>query len=409
MNKAETRFRLYAVLSVFVLLVVLLGVINGINFTMAATDADEITQRIASGKGEFGKHSEQLYFSQQNANGQPTAPMGPMGPMGPDSPEINNSVRYFTVSFTENGNAVIVSHRISAVDEEGSIEWASSLLGGSTGWTRGTYRYRVYAQGDKTFVTVIDQGRELLSAYRILIFSICGTVIGVLLSYAVLRLVGRKLFAPLAEADRKQKKFISNAEKEFKLPLTVINADTELLEKEIGPSEHTRSIHRQVSKMDSLVRSLASLSIFDEQDMARTSFSLSDLLNEALDRYSDRFTERNLTVLRDIADDVLIVGEPEAMGQAIHELMENALKYSRGNVEVRLTHERERIRLTISNPTELPNGSVDQVFDRFSVLSNAPAGNTGLGLSYVKDVALAHNGRVSARVADGAFTLQLDL
>ena len=74
MIKAETRFRLYAVLSVFVLLVVLLGVINGINFTMAATDADEITQRIASGKGEFGKHGEQLYFGQQNANGQPTAP-----------------------------------------------------------------------------------------------------------------------------------------------------------------------------------------------------------------------------------------------------------------------------------------------------------------------------------------------
>ena len=406
MNKAERKFRLYAVLSVFVLLVVLLGVINGINFTMAANDADEVTRIIASGKGEFDKRSDALFFVPQT-DGQTQGV--PMGPMGPDSPEINHSVRYFTVSFSEKGKASIVAHKISAVDEDGAIEWASSLRGGSTGWTRGTYRYRVYTQGDKTFVTVIDQGRELLSAYRILIFSVCGTVIGVLLSWSVLRLVGKRLFAPLEEADRKQKKFISNAEKEFKLPLTIINADTELLEKESGPSEHTRSIHRQVGKMDALVRSLSSLSIFDDTEMTRTAFSLSDLLNENLDRSEDRFSERGIALTRDVADDVRLIGEPEAMDQVIRELIENALKYARDSAAFRLSHESERVRLTVSNPTELPNGSVDQVFDRFSVLPNAPSGNAGLGLAYVKDIVRAHSGRAGAKVVDGVFTLQIDL
>ena len=406
MNKAEKKFLLYAVLAVFVLLAVLLGVINGISFTMAASDADEITKMIASGRGEFGKRNDVLFFDPQNAAPGQGAPMGPMGP---DSPEVNHSVRYFTVSFTEKGKATLVSYKISAVDESGAVDWASSLLGGNTGWTRGTYRYRVYEQGDKTFVTVIDQGRELLSAYRILIFSVCGTAVGVLLSYFILRLVGKKLFAPLEEADRKQKKFIANAEKEFKLPLTVIRADTELLEKENGSSEHTRSIHRQVGKMDSLVRSLASLTIFDETEMARTAFSLSDLLNEALDRSSDRFAEHGLTLSREIAYDVRLVGEPEAMNQVICELIENALQYAIGGVTFRLVRENDRLRLKVSNPAELPDGTADQVFDRFSVLQNAPDGSAGLGLAYVKDIVLAHNGRVHAKVADGVFTLQIDL
>ena len=43
MNKAGKRFVLYALASVFVMLVVLLGIINGINFTMASEDADRLS------------------------------------------------------------------------------------------------------------------------------------------------------------------------------------------------------------------------------------------------------------------------------------------------------------------------------------------------------------------------------
>ena len=42
MNKAEKKLIRYAVAAIFVLLFVLLGTINGINFTMAAEDADQI-------------------------------------------------------------------------------------------------------------------------------------------------------------------------------------------------------------------------------------------------------------------------------------------------------------------------------------------------------------------------------
>ena len=404
MNKAEKKFTLYAVLSVFVLLAVLLGVINVIGFTMAAQDADEVTHMIASGSGRLMKQTE------RTESFEPAERPGQMGPMGPNSPELRATMRYFTFSFSENGKSKLVAFNISAVDESEAQKWAASLIsGGKTGWTRGTYRYRVYEQEGRTFVTVLDQGRELLPAYRILIFSIVGTAVGVALSWLVLRMVGKRLFAPLEEADRKQKKFIANAEKEFKLPLTVISANTELIERESGPSDQTRSINRQVRKMDALVRGLGSLTIFDDEKMTRTPFSLSELLTECLDRSAERFASRGIELFSDVEEGVTLTGEPEAMRQVVSELIENALKYSRGKASFSLKREDARIKLTASNGTELPSGQVDQVFDRFTVLSNASDGSAGLGLAYVRDIVRAHNGRVGARVIDASFVLQIDL
>ena len=401
MNKAKKKFVLYAVLAVFILLTLLLGIINAMVFTMAARDADEITEMLASGKGKFQED-------------EPPAPDGhnPMGMIGPDSPELIATVRYFTVSFKQEGEketVKLVSYNISAVSEEEAIEWARSLKNESTGWSRGVYRYRVFERGKKVYVTVIDQSREMLTAYRILVFSLVGTAAAVLLSFLILRLVGKKLFAPIEEADRKQRSFIANAEKEFKLPLTVISANTELIERDGGPTDQTRSINRQVRNMDAIVRRLSSLTIFEENDMARTEFNLSDLVEQAIDRNAERFNERRIELKTDIDKGITLYGQPEALGEIMNELIENTLKYARGDAAFRLCREGERVKLIAENKTELPDGAVDQVFDRFTVLKNAEEGSVGLGLAYVKEITAAHNGRASAAVEDGRFILRLDL
>lgn len=404
MNKAEKRFLRCAVLAVFVMLTLLLGIINAINFSMAARDADEITERIARERGAFAPDAE---LPQMPEQWEPS--FGRMGPMGPSSPEMRASVRFFTVAFDEDGSAETVSFFVSAISEEEAVSWAEDLKDETTGWTHGTYRYRVYRQNDKIFVTVIDQGRELLPAYRILIFSIGGTLLGTLLSFLVLRLVGKKLFAPIEEADRKQKQFIANAEKEFALPLTVISADAELLERENGSSDHTRSIHRQVRRLNGLVRSLGTLSVSGEKQLTRTPISLSDLLQELADRSQTRFDERAIRFDCEIEENVSLDGAPEAMQQALGELTENMLKYAAANAKITLGREKERIRLCFANDTQLPAGSYDQAFDRFTLLPNALDGSVGLGLAYVKDVVKAHNGRCKADVSDGCFRVTIDL
>lgn len=411
MNKAEKKIVWYAVAAILVLLTVLLGIINIIGFTMAAEDADRLTQRLADRSGSFGQMfiDPSGYRKGDMSKNGIMEKDGKFGPMGPDSPDINASLRYFTYSFDSDGSGRMESYQLSAVSEEEAVSWAKALAKEKTGWTHGTYRYRTYELNGRIFVTVIDCGRELLPAYRILIFSICGAILGVLLSFAVLRMVGRKLFAPIEEADLKQKKFIANAEKEFKLPLTVINADAEVLEKELGSNDQTRSIHRQIRKMNALVRNLGTLVIFDDKKMAKTLFSLSDQLKESLDRNESRFESKNLKLSVQVADNLSLKGEPEAMQQAISEIIENTMRYARSRAEFRLSGNSERIQFEVINDTELPAGSVNQVFDRFTVLDNAAEGSVGLGLAYVKDIIRAHNGRISAKVENGNFVLHIDL
>ena len=63
-----------------------------------------------------------------------------------------------------------------------------------------------------------------------------------------------------------------------------------------------------------------------------------------------------------------------------------------------------------SNDTNLPDGTLDQVFDRFTRLDNArDLPGAGLGLSHVKEIVQAHNGRAGAKAANGEFILRISL
>ncbi len=406
MRKAEKSFRRYALLAVSVLLAVLLLVINAVNFTMLSEDADEITQRIADSKGEAGKKEDReslIRWRLKSENGP-----RPMGPMGPDSPELFSSVRYFTVALPKGEDAELVAFQISAVTEEEAVSWAESLKKESTGWTRGTYRYRVYQEKDVTYVTVIDEGRELLSCYRLLVISGVGFLLCVLVVWLVLRYVGERLFAPLAEADRRQRKFIARVEQSFKLPLKLIERETESMERQYGPGEESRAIRREIRGMSELVADLGNLAVFAEEDLRLKPFSLSEALETAAKARETAFRERGIRLSLEIPAPVELDADPEAMGQVAEELLANALNYAKSWAAFRLTREGERVTLTAENDAELPDGSVDQVFDRYTTLSNHGAG-AGLGLSHVKEIIRAHHGRVSARVEEGVFRLRITL
>lgn len=409
MNKAEKKFRLYAILVIFVLLTLLLAVINGVNFTMAASDADVLTQKLADKQGSF-EHRENLPDGIQFQPDQPRNKDFGMGPMGPDSPEMNESLRYFTVAFSENGEkAETVAFHISAVTEEEAKKWASGLMKQKTGWTRGTYRYRVYKEHGTTYVTVIDQGRELLPSFRILIISAIGEVLVLVIGWFVLLAIGRKIYAPLEEADRKQKNFIANANKEFRVPLTIIDGNTELTERRYGPDDQTRSTHRQVAKMNELVDKLGSVGIFDKEKMSAAEISLSDQLAEALDRAAISFSSRGIELTSEIAPEVTVIADPEGMSKLTDELIENALKFALTKACFKLNRENGSVIIEASNDTDLPDGPADQAFDRFTTLQNAKEGGAGLGLSFVKQTVKAHNGRASASVSGGVFTIRIAL
>ena len=109
----------------------------------------------------------------------------------------------------------------------------------------------------------------------------------------ILIFVSRRLFRPLEEAEHRQQAFISEMEKDFQIPLTVLNADAELIEKEHGSSDATVSIRRQVESMTGLLRRLDSLSLVEFGEEAEA-FSLSELLLREAERAKRGIEEKGI-------------------------------------------------------------------------------------------------------------------
>lgn len=438
MDKARKKFILLSELTVMLLLAILLSVINILSFTMAAEDADNLTDSISHNQGfikgfdtaipqmpdnpdaNVPQQNDQQSENSTINNGNNTKNKkhntrpfvlneGRGGIMGPDSPDMNNSLRYFTVAFDKDDNAEIIDFRMSAVSESEAKEWASSLLDGSTGWTNTSYRYRVYIIGDKTYVTVIDQGRELWQSYRILIISVVGGAVLIVLSFFLFHFIGKKLFKPIEEADRKQKQFIARLESEFKMPLTIINADTEALEINNGENEQTKSINKQVKRMTRLVKEFGSLSVVEES-APKAKTDLSDLMTAVLENKKKAFEEKKIELTCNIAPDISYPISDETIRKIMSELISNSLKYSLTKASYSLKIHNDRISICQMNDTSLSDGSYDQIFDRFTTLENAGASaGSGLGLSYVKDAVKALNGRISAKVKNGMMIIEICL
>ena len=419
MNKARKKFILFSELAVLLLLSLLLMSINVLSFTMAAEDADRVTERIARMNGSFegtqnfpdesprpdgGELPNDEEVSQSSNSSETSAQTdkdktnkknkgdvkpfrleGGFGKFGPYSPEMESSLSYFTYSIDKDGNVEKVDLRMASVSEDEAQQWAESLQYGSVGC------------------------RELWPCYRILIISIIGGAVMILIIVLTFQLVGRKLFKPLEEADRKQKQFIARLENEFKMPLTIINADTEVLERQSEPNDQTKSIEKQVRRMTGLVKELGALSLFEEPE-SKTKLDISDLMIAMLENNRSKYEEKKIKLSFDIEPEIMVLINDNSFKEIMRELISNSLKFSVSEAKFTLTRHKDRIKLVQQNDTSLPDGSYDQIFDRFTTLENAE-GTTGagLGLSKVKSIILTNDGRLSASVKNGKMSISLYL
>ncbi|MBQ5969853.1 MAG: HAMP domain-containing histidine kinase [Clostridia bacterium] len=399
MRKVRKKFILFAMLSIFVLLTALLGILNGISFTRTAEDADRVTQMLCDGHGSFDQSPP------------PEQPQGRFGPAWRDTQPLRASIQYFTVGFKKSGDDVkFVEQHLAGLSEDDAVAWARSLKNGETGWTKTVYRYRVVSDDGRTIVTVIDQSRELLSPYRILKISIVGELAVLLIAFFVLLFVSKRLLKPLEETDRKQKRFIAELEQELRVPLTVLDAGTELTEKEHGATDVTRSMRRQIKQMAHLLRSLEALTVLEPDEHNASTFSLSDLCNQVIDTRAADFEMRGLRFTPHIAPGVTLTGDNEGMRKLLDELLENQLKFSTGHASLTLKEENNHVLLLAQNGTDLAPRNAEAVFDRFTRLENAVGhSGAGLGLSYVKDIVKAQGGRISAELKDGTFLIKINL
>lgn len=397
-KKLRRKFIAAAMISVFTVLVLILGSILIVNYESVKSTADERIELIEDNGGYFPNTQDFFAIFGFSDKGRLTQ-------------ETPFDTRYFSVKFNSSGEAVSVyTESIAAVDDETAVELAQSITGKSrTEGFYGIYRYRVSDYVNGKLVIFVDVAREIESFRSFLSACIAAGVIGILLVFGLVVFFSKIVVKPMAESYEKQKRFITDASHEIKTPLAIINSANEVVEMENGESEWTRSISNQVGRLTSLTQKLVMLSRMDEESYKpqKINFNLSDVCLDTAHSFDAVAQTKEKIYEVNICPDITYNGDEQSIIQLVSLLLDNAMKYSseKGRIAFSLTANGKNKVITVENTVdEIKKGNLNILFERFyrnDSSRSSKTGGSGIGLSVARAIVNAHGGKISAQSPDG--------
>lgn len=409
-NQFRRKFILICISSLSAVLLLIIGCVNILNYHNINKKADALLDILAENSGAFPKAYFQDKMSKPKPEnfGEPRKEPPLQQHMSPEAPF---ATRYFTVLIQAGGSiAAIDTGRIAAISTEEASQYAARLFAaGKTAGFYGQYKYRAVPVMDKTMYIFVDCSDALFTFRLFLAASILISIAAIFLVFVLLLFFSRGAVKPLAESYAKQKQFITNASHELKTPLTIIDANTEVLEMEYGESEWSRSIKNQVKRLAALTENLVLLTRMDEekQVLQMTDFSLSDAVDDAAQPFIAVAAASGKRLALDIQPGLTCRGNETAIRQLVSLLLDNAMKYSNdgGEIALRLRAAGKNKEFTFYNTvTEIDRGNLDVLFERFyraDASRSSDVKGYGIGLSVAKAIAVAHRGKITARSDDG--------
>ncbi len=417
-KKLRLRFIALTMLSLLLVLLVILGGINLVNYRNVVQQADDVLAVLAENDGSFpGRDGMQpMPFPQDDGTAAEDLKQNSdwRHDHGGLSVEAPYESRYFSVRLAEDGSVNYVDTvRIAAVDMDSAVEYAEQAL--ASGKERGfldDYRFVVTAssEGD-TLVIFLDCGRNLGTFRTFLLASVGMAAAGCLAVLLLVVLFSGRIVRPVAESYEKQKRFITDAGHEIKTPLAIIDADADVLEMDLEDenNEWLQDIRRQTKRLTELTNDLVYLSRMEEQQNSANlvDFPVSDLVSETAQGFQSRALQKEQIFNQNIQPMLTLHGDEKAIRQLTSILLDNAVKYTPegGRIDLDLEQQGRNIVLTVYNDSAspVPKESMTKLFDRFyrtDPSRSSSTGGHGIGLSIAKAVVQAHKGKITASTAD---------
>ena len=235
----------------------------------------------------------------------------------------------------------------------------------------------------------------------------------------IARIVAREM-----EILRIKSDFVSSVSHEFKTPLTSIKALTERLEtgKVTQPAKMKQYVSIISHDIDRLIRLVSNILNFSNIEEGKKVYrkeetNIAIWLKEVINNYQKESIERGVSISADIEDDLPALNiDKESMTQAIFNLLDNAVKFSKDVREIGVTvlkNESTIIMKIKDKGIGIENDEKDKIFEKFYRGKNAVKyyiKGTGLGLALVKYTVEDHNGRIDVDSEPGwstVFTITL--
>jgi two-component system phosphate regulon sensor histidine kinase PhoR len=229
----------------------------------------------------------------------------------------------------------------------------------------------------------------------------------------------------LRQLENIRRDFAANVSHELKTPITSIKGFVETLldgaMRDVADAERfLRIIARQADRLNAIIEDLLSLSRIEKEadaaDIALAVVPLRELLDTARNDCGLPAAERNVRISLECDGKARVRANAALLGQAITNLLDNAIKYSEPGGEVCLSARNGDGGVTIEVRDQgcgIADEHLPRLFERFYRVDRARSrklGGTGLGLAIVKHIVLAHRGEVTVASQLGkgsAFTIHL--
>ncbi len=392
-EKLRKKFIIATMCALTLVLTVIVGGVAIFNYHSILTTADSTLKLLQENDGRFPDemiHGEGAKMS---------------------SAELPFETRYFSVVLTEEGSVISTNTgKIAAVDSETANLFAKQVYNSTstTGFV-GQYRFIEYGKDNQIWVIFLDCGRDMNSFKRTVTMMIFVCVAGLLVVLLILIFLSSRIMKPFVENEAKQKRFITDAGHELKTPLTIINADAQVLEMDYGENEWLNDITNQTKRLADLTNELIYLSKMEEgrQESVQIDFPFSDVVQEQIDSFTALAVTKNRELTSNIEPLVTIHGDEKALGRLVTIFLDNAMKYSDegGKISVSLAKKKNAIILEVSNTCQsMSQENIEHLFDRFyrtDSSRNSSTGGYGLGLSIASAIVNAHKGKINASTKDG--------
>ena len=212
--------------------------------------------------------------------------------------------------------------------------------------------------------------------------------------------------------DAELKAAITNISHDLRTPLTAICGYLEVMKKEEKSEQmekYLEIIGGRAELMKQMTEELFRYSVIlsSDADAEIEELSVNQVLEDCIMGYYAALSEKGITPEIELCEEKVIRKvNKNALARTFNNLMNNALKYSGGDLFISLSAEGEII---FSNTAaDLTTVQVERLFDRFYTVQ-AARNSTGLGLSIARTFIEQMNGSISAELADSRLVIRIKI
>ena len=201
-----------------------------------------------------------------------------------------------------------------------------------------------------------------------------------------------------------EKQFSSDVSHELRTPITVILAQSDYALQYSDTFEEAKEslevINRHAKRMTNLINQIMELSKLERQkEIEKERINLSNIVLQLLDDYKSLLESKNLNLVYNVEKDIRIQGNKIMLERVFLNILMNAVKFTKTNIEISLTREDKTAVLKIRDDgIGISEENKKFIWERFFQVNDSrnkeENKGSGLGLSMVKKIVDLHSATI---------------